>query len=207
MQQHNEPCQPPLPQLASFIVTLTIFSHFGWLDETMDLLQRLSRKSRKFVQSAHLAVLRANIAQSKFSQSHGLPNRLVSNRLRRAYSIANLRRDGLCNIVRDDILVSWEHPDSRQLKDVCANVVQRVIRGFQRDKDVTVAMLFREEDYNCQNWIKESAFKYMEFSLHENWTFLVVLYSRSDVDKAKTVCTYLWSLEPLASHVHTGSNS
>ena len=65
--------QLPIPNLPSWYVVALILAYYGWLDEVLTILHKLSNKTRAYALSHHKYLLSEFVTHSRW-HSHTLPN-------------------------------------------------------------------------------------------------------------------------------------
>ena len=138
----------PIPDLPSWCALATTLSFYGWYDEVLDLLQHMSKTTRAYGCSSHLATLRCILSHSKFlPRSYGLPNVLQSKRVKRTSRINKHKHSGSCNDVRDYLLRTWEHSKVHECQQLCKVVVDTYWDARKPEQSTIIAMLIQREHY------------------------------------------------------------
>ena len=100
--------------------------------------------------------------------------------VRRAKSIrTKLKRDGLCNAVRQYVLNAWNFPHVFNHQQVCVLTMLPCIELFALTTGDVIVMLLRSEDYKFDADIQALCTHYYEFELNSRITVVVTSKNRN----------------------------
>ena len=141
----------PIACLPAFPVVALVLAFHGYLDEAIAFLLALSRAGRTYIKSSHLHFLRHALVHSKFIiRSHGLPNALISKRVKRSPRISRLRSSGTCNTVRMHLMDCFGLTNACTPTSVLRLVVTRYVNDYNHFHKQVCAVLLHRSDYCFQ---------------------------------------------------------
>lgn len=199
----------PIPSLHSWIGLVTMCKYYGWLDQVVDLCQRLSRASRAYVRSHHRKALSLAVRVSRFHpQSGGWPDHLACKQL---VKTGNGRRaqKATKNVfqLRDCVARAWRRsPPETSLQAVCARacryyeeLASQQRRGFCQ---VCVLLVARAQ-CPLPGEVEQRCHRYDEFGVLEQLVVVLTLNYLDDDDardlqQAAAVATLLRAVHSYA---------
>jgi hypothetical protein len=156
--------------LPSWLVLLTVLTCYGWLDQVVDLLQRLSKLTRLYVRSPHRKMLQANVRVSRFHpRSYGFPDRLLDRLVKSTRGAGQSQFEALA---RAALLLAWQDKQLTSAHELMQMVVA-CVATFAATNDEVAAMVLEQADYAFCADFKRLVDGYAEFELHDTYTVVV----------------------------------